>query len=89
MVRLYAAIPFACRLMSLICAPIFPSQFLIWVDAENVNAGSVMLYVRSVIAYVIAVRIIIIAIDCCRRNFSAFVNFSGRRGSLFVMILFY
>ncbi len=89
MLRVYAANPFVWRLISLICAPIFPSQLFVFVVAENVNAGSVILYVIRVIVYVIAVMIIVMANVCCRRNFSAFVNFSGRRGSLFVMILIY
>lgn len=72
--------------MSLIFAPIFPSQFLICVCAVKVKAGSVMLYVRSVIEYVIAVMMIVIAVSCWRRNFSAVVNFSGRSGNLFVMV---
>ena len=89
MLILYAAIPFMCRLMSLICAPMLPIQFLIWVEAVKVNAGSVMLYVRSVIVYVIAIIIVIIAMSCCVRNLIAAVNFSGSRGSFSVMVGLY
>ena len=86
MLRLYAAIPLICRLMSLICAPVVPSQFLICVWAVNVNAGSVMLYVRRVIVYAIAVMIIEIAMSCWVRSLIAAVNFSGSRGSFSVMV---
>ncbi len=72
--------------MSLICAPVVPSQFLISVEAVNVKAGSVMLYVMRVIEYVIAVMMIIIAMSCWLRNLIAAVNFSGRSGSFSVMV---